>query len=273
MGSDAQTPSQQQPAHLAVYDFDGTCITGNSPAMLVPYLLAHRMLPFHRAIEIGFWALAYKLRLPQNESWVRSKVFSAFEGKPKADVDAFLAAFYDEKIAPRVRPAALASMRRDKEAGRLVVIVSASWSGIVARAARDLPFDHALTTRMVVDDEGRYTTQVDGVPVEGEEKVRALTRFANAAFGPGAWCVDAAYGDHHFRRPPAQDRRPPLRRLPRQSARARGQAPRLADRGLVPRRLSAPLRYRYDFMALPVCRPHARGDARTMEQTALLNYQ
>lgn len=197
MASDTHMPAQRQTAHLAVYDFDGTCITGNSPAMLVPYLLAHRMLPLHRAIEIGFWALAYKLRLPQNESWVRGKVFSAFEGTPAREVDRFLASFYDEKIASRVRPAALASMRRDKQAGRTVVIVSASWAGIVARAARDLPFDHALTTKMVVDEQGCCTTRVDGVPVEGEEKVRALTRYADEAYGPGGWCVDAAYGDHH----------------------------------------------------------------------------
>ncbi len=197
MGSGMHTPPQRQTTHLAVYDFDGTCINGNSPALLVPYLLGHRLLPLHRAIEIGFWALAYKLRLPQNESWVRGKVFSAFEGKPKADVDRYLADFYDEKIASRVRPAAIEAMRRDKAAGRLVVIVSASWSGIVARAARDFPFDHALTTRMVVDDKGCYTTQVDGLPVEGEEKVRALTRWADEALGKGAWCVDHAYGDHH----------------------------------------------------------------------------
>ena len=42
-----------------------------------------------------------------------------------------------------------------------------------------------------------YTREVEGLPVEGAEKVAALRRFADARFGQGAWQLAYAYGDHH----------------------------------------------------------------------------
>ena len=84
---------KNEPIRLVVYDFDGTSITGNSPVMLVNHLIHKRMLTPWASLRIGFWAFAYKFRLPQNESWVRTLVFSAFQGQPKNQVDAYLARF------------------------------------------------------------------------------------------------------------------------------------------------------------------------------------
>lgn len=89
---------------LAVFDFDGTSISGNSPVILVRTLMAKRLLKPKIASKIVAWAVAYKMQLPQNEAWVRSQVFSAFDGKPKTVVDAFLREFYHKKIAKRFRP-------------------------------------------------------------------------------------------------------------------------------------------------------------------------
>ncbi|MFR1641075.1 MAG: HAD-IB family hydrolase, partial [Eggerthellaceae bacterium] len=67
---------------LAVFDFDGTSIAGNSPVLLVQHLMRRKMLKKRVIFRILLWAAAYKLRLPQNESWVRGLVFTAFEGHP-----------------------------------------------------------------------------------------------------------------------------------------------------------------------------------------------
>lgn len=56
---------------VAAFDFDGTCIHGNSPVMLVRYLVRRRMLSPSVVARILSWAFAYKTRLPQNEAWVR----------------------------------------------------------------------------------------------------------------------------------------------------------------------------------------------------------
>ena len=179
-------------ARLAVFDFDGTSIAGNSPVLLVSHLLSRKMLKKRVVFRILLWAAAYKLRLPQNEAAVRGLVFTAFEGKPAAEVDAFLAEFYDERIAPLFRPEADAAMRAHAEAGDTVVVISATFEPIILRAMEHHPFDNQISTRMSVATDGTYTRAVEGLPVEGEEKLAAVRRF-----GPGNWELAYAYGDHH----------------------------------------------------------------------------
>ena len=86
MGDSRQT----KPVEIAAFDFDGTCISGNSPVILVSHLVRKGLLGKGTLLRILCWGAAYKLRLPQNESWVRGAVFSAFEGKRKEEVDEYL---------------------------------------------------------------------------------------------------------------------------------------------------------------------------------------
>lgn len=182
---------------LAVFDFDGTSIEGNSPVLLVQHLAKLKMIRKRVIARILLWGAAYKLRLPQNESWVRGLVFSAFEGKPVEKVDRFLADFYDAEIAPRFRPEADEAMRRHAAEGMVVVVVSASFEPIIKRAMEHHPFDVQISTRMRAAADGTYTREVEGLPVEGAEKLVAVTRYADARFGAGKWEIAHAYGDHH----------------------------------------------------------------------------
>ena len=47
------------------------------------------------------------------------------------------------------------------------------------------------------DADGNYTGRVEGTVVQGPEKVAAVTRWADAHIGKGAWTLAYAYGDHH----------------------------------------------------------------------------
>lgn len=184
---------------IAAFDFDGTSIQGNSPVVLVRHLRRRGMLRKRVISKVLAWAAAYKLRLPQSEAWVRGQVFTAFEGMPKHEVDAFLSEFYDTEIeAPgRFRPQADATMSRLRSQGVEVLVVSATFAPIVRRAREFHPFDGCLCTEMLSDAEGRYTRRVDGACIEGEEKVRALHAYADARYGAGKWELVEAYGDHH----------------------------------------------------------------------------
>lgn len=189
--------AEEGKARLAVFDFDGTSIQGNSPVLLVWHLVRLRMLAPSVVLRILLWAAAYKCRLPQNEAWVRGLVFRAFEGRPSQEVDGFLRAFCDEQISPRFREQAEAAMRAHREAGAYVVVVSATFEPIAVRAMEGRPFDHVIATRMHVAEDGTYTARVEGQPVEGPAKVTAVRDFADARFGEGNWEVAFAYGDHH----------------------------------------------------------------------------
>ena len=58
-------------------------------------------------------------------------------------------------------------------------------------------YTHQFSTRMATDEQGCYTTQVEGLPVEGEEKLVRITEYANSKYGEGNWVITHAYGDHH----------------------------------------------------------------------------
>ena len=186
---------------VAVFDFDGTSIEGSSPSWLVNRLIFERKISPITSLKIGFWGLAYKWHLPQNEAWVRGQVFKAFEGKPREEVDAYLTGFYDKYIAKRFRPQADEAMQKCRDEGCEVVVVSASFEPIVLRAMESHPFDHQISTRMKIAEDGTYTREVDGRPIEGDEKMVALRHWCDGRFGEGNWEIAYAYADHHSDRP------------------------------------------------------------------------
>ncbi|MBQ9041181.1 MAG: HAD-IB family hydrolase [Eggerthellaceae bacterium] len=186
---------------VAVFDFDGTSIEGSSPSWLVNRLIFSRKITPITSLKIGLWGLAYKWHLPQNEAWVRGQVFTAFEGKPKEEVDRYLRNFYDEWIARRFRPKADEAMQQRADEGCEVIVVSATFEPILLRAMESHPFTHQISTRMKVAEDGTYTREVDGRPVEGEEKLIALKHWCDGHYGEDNWELAYAYGDHHSDEP------------------------------------------------------------------------
>ena len=139
---------------IAVFDFDGTSISGNSPVILVRYLQRKKMLRKRVLTRIIFWGLRYKLRLPQNESWVRGAVFSAFEGKPKEEVDRFLETFYDEHLNKIFRAKADEEIQSHLSQGREVWVVSATFEPLIRQAMKSHGRTHQFSTRMATDGPG-----------------------------------------------------------------------------------------------------------------------
>lgn len=182
---------------LAVFDFDRTCIAGRSPLRLTHHLVKTRQIKSASLLKMLAWGACYKLHLPQNESWVRQQVFETFAGKPKDKVDHYLGQFYDDHIEKLFRPEMDQLIRLRNEEGCFTITVSASFEPILQRCLEVHPFHAQISTRMKTDINGLYTNEVDGLPVEGEEKVRRLKEYADKRFGQGKWYVAWAYSDHY----------------------------------------------------------------------------
>jgi phosphoserine phosphatase len=83
----------------------------------------------------------------------------------------------EEVIDPIVFEEALELIRQHREAGRLVLIVSASPEEIVRPLAAYLGADDAIATRARLDDEGRYSGELERY-CYGPAKVTAITEIA-----------------------------------------------------------------------------------------------
>ena len=57
--SPAPSSSEGGKVRLAVFDFDGTSIDGNSPVMLVSHLARRRMIGKRITLRIALWGLRY----------------------------------------------------------------------------------------------------------------------------------------------------------------------------------------------------------------------
>ncbi|MDO4183131.1 MAG: HAD-IB family hydrolase [Coriobacteriia bacterium] len=192
-----QAGASANPVKLALFDFDGTSIGGNSPVVLVKWLVARHQLKLSYFTRILGWGICYKLHLPQNESWVRGLVFSAFEGLKVEDVDVFLRKFYDDRLETIFRKEAHQAMLDCKAQGCKIMMVSATFEPLILQCMEHHPVDYQVSTRMRQTPDGCYTRQVDGLPVEGVEKIRVVRKFANKEFGEGNWTIAYAYGDHY----------------------------------------------------------------------------
>ena len=189
--------SEPKTQGVAVFDFDGTSIGGQSGSLFTRYLFRSHIMSPCRLARLIWWGVRYKLHLPYRQDEARELVFGALGEKSAEEVDAVMARFYDEVLAPLYRPRAVEEAARCHADGLTVLLVSATFEPIAARAAKALGADGFVATRMERNAAGGYTGEVDGPVIAGAEKYQAVVRWCDDRFGPGNWSLEAAYGDHH----------------------------------------------------------------------------
>ncbi len=96
-----------QPRRVAVFDFDGTTIDGQSGSLFTRYLLSHGLMSPLRLARLVWWGARYKLHLPYRQDEARELVFGSLAGRTSEEVDAVMTGFHDEVLAPLYRPQAL----------------------------------------------------------------------------------------------------------------------------------------------------------------------
>ena len=182
---------------IAVFDYDGTCVDGQSGSLFTAYLFTHGMMKFPRAMRLLWWGARYKLHLPYRQDEARELVFGALGEMSPERIAEVMRAFHDEVLAKKYRPAAIAEVARRRADGCVTLLVSATFDIIAGAAAEVLGVDAVLATQMEKDATGRYTGRVDGIVVAGEQKFRAVAQWCDERYGAGAWRLAYAYGDHH----------------------------------------------------------------------------
>lgn len=185
------------PVKLAVFDYDGTIINGQSGYLFARYLLKYHLIGARTVASCFWWAFRYKLHLPHEQDTVRRVLFEQLQYLPAEDVIAMMREFHDAVLIPRYRQDALAEVKRRTQEGCVCVLVSATFYTIAVRAAEYAGIPYALATKMVRTPGDHFDGRVQGIVIEGDEKPRAVATWANETFGKGNWVVEYAYGDHH----------------------------------------------------------------------------
>ncbi|MBQ9198185.1 MAG: HAD-IB family hydrolase [Clostridia bacterium] len=171
---------------VAIFDFDGTVIRGDSVVALLLFARKRRIISFQTLIRAAWAGMRYRVGLC--DALTAKRASHAFLcSMPQKKREAFLRDFA-KTLADRAYPDAMAQIAAHKSAGDTVLLCSASCSCYMRYAAPLIGADALLCTPCAAD--GR----VIGPNCRGEEKVRRVTAWRTERnLSPD--CICAAYGD------------------------------------------------------------------------------
>ena len=172
---------------LALFDFDGTLIKGDS---IVSYIrTAKRLHALSKAAHLKtcLYGLLYKLgRMTEEKAKEKSLSFyKGLEARRRLAMDAF---FASDELVPRVYPEGLAQLEYHKRQGHLVLLVSASTSNYMEMVAAKLPVDGLICTRITEDGKVEKNCK-------GEEKIRRIQEYLQQRGVEADYENSYAYGD------------------------------------------------------------------------------
>ncbi|HTU65600.1 MAG TPA: HAD-IB family hydrolase [Steroidobacteraceae bacterium] len=157
---------------IACFDLDGTITHHDTLFPLVLRILARRPLRLLRLLGVLPAAVRYAAdrdRGKLKETLLRRTL----RGMPRDAIRQFSAEFVRNTIADGCFADALATIRRHKEAGHFLVLMSASVDFYVPEFGRQLGFDHVISTGVRFEHgllDGTLTT----ANRRGEEKARCF---------------------------------------------------------------------------------------------------
>jgi phosphatidylglycerophosphatase C len=157
---------------IAIFDLDGTITRRDTLFPLVVRWLARR--PWQLARLLLVLPAALRFLVDRDRAALKQSLLRAtLRGARRAALDDFARSFVRDKIASGCFHDALATVRRHRDAGHYLVLMSASVDFYVPEFARQLGFDQAISTEVRWNGE-----LLDGTLTSpnrrGEEKAHCL---------------------------------------------------------------------------------------------------
>ncbi len=163
-------------SQLAIYDMDKTI---TRKATFTPFLI-------HAALRLRAWRLLllpavgvtlilYALRLIDRgrlKEWNYTLLIG--RGLPPERLEPVIQSFAERQVATNIMPGARASIAADREAGRRLVMATASYRIYAAAIAERLGFRDVIATETSLDTKGRIVARIDGVNCYGDSKLAMI---------------------------------------------------------------------------------------------------
>lgn len=174
---------------FAFWDVDYTFVRGDSMLLFLWYGLRKRPLTVYRIMLVLWKTICFKFRLITAE-----KVKPAFFYAIASFSDSDLEHFFDTQLHPRIYKDAYKELRRLKEEGYQILLVSASPYAYL-KFFRKLPeVDYVIATELMRKND-HYAPIVQGLNCKGEEKVKRIRRYLNDSCQSIDYENSCAYSD------------------------------------------------------------------------------
>lgn len=169
----------------AIFDVDMTLVQGCTERLFFKYLLRHHKL---KATQ----AMAFLARVASRpEGRFRDK--SYLKGLPVEEIEALARQCYEEMIAPRISPQALACLKEHKAQGHRIVLLTGSLSFLILPLKEMVEADWLIATEPAQDDRC-FTGEIAGLHPRGKNKEVLLVDLSQSQGFDLSQSY--AYGDH-----------------------------------------------------------------------------
>ena len=165
------------PAVAAIFDFDGTIISGYSATAFIREQLRRGDLQTRELLELaqamtsfGLGNLGFSAMMTVTTQFLRGITEASYEELGQT--------LYDDQLARRIYPESRAQINAHLAKGHTVAVISSATCYQVAPAAQDLGIEHVMCTELEVVD-GLFTGQVVRPTCFGQGKVDAAERLAS----------------------------------------------------------------------------------------------
>ena len=164
---------------VAFFDLDKTIIAKSSTLAFTRAMFKAGLLNGSTLAKAGIAQAYYQAFGADHGRMERAKeeLANVTRGWDRDEVEAIVTETVDQVITPLVYAEALAIMEEHRGAGRRVVVISASPEEIVRPLCRYLGIDDIIATRAEVDEEGKYTGNLE-LYAYGEGKAEAIRELA-----------------------------------------------------------------------------------------------
>jgi phosphatidylglycerophosphatase C len=179
----------------AIFDLDHTITKQDTYLAFLLSILSKRPKRWWRSMVWLPLALAlYQLKLRDN-SWLKETFLDVIAGgASREQIKCWVERFLTRLLDKGIRGGALDAIRRHREAGHHLVMISASFDFYTEELGQRLGFEKVICTRSVWDPTGNLRGELEGGNCYGHTKVSRLETY----FGDQRhqWYL-IGYSDHH----------------------------------------------------------------------------
>ena len=174
-------PSDTPPARpaIAFFDLDKTLLSANSGSLWIKYELRGRQIGVRQAAKGAFWLVGYHLGYTDIQPVLRDAI-RTLRDKREVDIRARTEHFWDTEIRSLMRPGARPALKRHRDVGDRLVLLTTSSNYLSDPVKRELGLDDYLCNRFEVRPDGCFTGEPAGTLCYGEGKLTLARAYAAA---------------------------------------------------------------------------------------------
>lgn len=163
---------------IAFFDLDKTLLPWNSAPRWVRFELANGKISWRQALRGWYWIGRYHLGFAEIDTIYREAI-RVYAGDPETEIIERTRVFYRDQIRGLYRPGARETVRRHKDQGDRVVLLTTSSNYMSEHVCKELGLDDYLCNFYEVNDDGRFTGEAVEPLCVGEGKRVYAERYAS----------------------------------------------------------------------------------------------